>query len=154
MVKSFTKFANKDIKNVLQALIENDKLIEVFSDAGDWYILKEDLGEIESSSSDIPDDIYVLDLNDYLVRSNEEELKKRFDPAPYKTLHYILKQGEFIGVLVGRFTFGPPELEDVRLDVSDEDKIKFRRRVEAAVEGKYDPHETLLLRYCGETRVH
>ncbi len=154
MVKSFTKFANKDIKNVLQVLIEDDKLINVSSDRGDGYILKEDLGEIEASPSDIPDDIYILDLNDYLVRSNEEELKKRFDPAPYKTLHYILKQGEFIGTLVGRFTFGPPELEDVMLDLSTDKILAYRQRIIEAVEEKYDPHQTLLLRYCGETRVH
>ena len=154
MVKSFTKFANNDIKNVLQALIEDDKLIRVSSDCGDGYILKEDLGEIESSPSDIPDDIYILDLNDYLVRSNEEELKKRFDPAPYKTLHYILKQGEFIGVLVGRFTFGPPELEDVMLDLSTDKILTYRQSIIEAIEEKYDPQQTLLLRYCGETRVH
>lgn len=154
MVKSFTKFSNRDIKETLFSMAEKGLLAEACADDKRGYVLKEDLDEILSASGDIPDDIYILDLNDHLVRSNEEELKACFDPAPYKTLHYILKQGEFIGIVAGRFTFGPPELEDVMLSLSDADKIKFRRDIERAVEEKYDPHQTLLLRYCGETRVH
>ena len=65
-----------------------------------------------------------------------------------------MKKGEIIGALLGRFTFGPYDLEDVTLDIEVIDQIKFRRRIERAIEEKYDPHETLLLRYCGETRVH
>jgi hypothetical protein len=154
MVKSYTRLSNRDIKNTLSSLVENGLLINVQTEDKPGYILKEDVKEVRSVKGDIPDDIYILDLNDYLVRSNEEELKKRFDPSPHKTLHYILKQGEFIGIVAGRFTFGPYELEDVMLDVSDSDKIKFRRRIERAIEEIYDPHETLLLRYCGEIRVH
>lgn len=154
MIKSFTKFANKDIKNAISSLLESGKLSEAATDTKQGYILKKDLDEILSCGDAIPDDIYILDLNDYLVRSNEAELKERFNPAPYKTLHYIMKRGEFIGILVGRFSFGPNELEDVMLDIDDKDKTKFRARIEAAIEEVYDPHQTLLLRYCGETRVH
>ncbi len=154
MVKSFTKFANKDINAALQYLNDREKITEVIAGDKRGYILSEDLAEIRSSDKEIPDDIFILDLNDYLVRSNELELKTRFNPAPYKTLHYIMKRGEFIGILAGRFTFGPNELEDVMLDLEVKDKIKFRQRIEAAIEEIYDPHETLLLRYCGETRVH
>ena len=154
MVKSFTRFSNKDIKETLGSMTGKGILLEAEAGGKAGYILKEDLDEIHVSFDDIPDDIYILDLNDFIVRSNEEELKKRFDPKQYKTLHYILKRGEFIGIIVGRFTFGPAELEDVMLDVSGADKIKFRRRIERAVEAVYDPHQTLLLRYCGETRIH
>ena len=154
MVKSFTRFADRDIKETLLSLAGKGILLEAESGGKTGYILKKDLDEITSTPEDIPDDIYILDLNDYLVRSNEEELKARFNPAPYKTLHYIMKQGEFIGILAGRFSFGPNELEDVMLDVPVKEKIKFRRDIEKAVEEVYDPHETLLLRYCGENRVH
>jgi hypothetical protein len=129
-------------------------LLEASAGGKSGYILSEDLAEIASAPEDIPDDIYIMDLNDHLVRSHEAEIKARFDPAPYKTLHYILKQGEFIGIVAGRFTFGPPELEDVMLDLPVKEILEYRQRIIAAVEEKYDPHETLLLRYCGETRVH
>jgi len=154
MIKSYAKFSNKDIKTAISFLLESDKLIEASADKKQGYILKDDLDEILPCDKAIPDDIYILDLNDYLVRSNEAELKARFDPKPYKTLHYIMKRGEFIGILVGRFSFGPNELEDVMLDIPASDMIKFRRDIERAIEEVYDPHQTLLLRYCGETRVH
>ncbi len=154
MVKSFTKFTNKDIKASLSSLVQSGRIIEAEAGGKIGYVLKEDIDEITFCLKEIPDDIFILDLNDHLVRSNEESLKQRFDPAPYKTLHYIMKQGEFIGVLVGRFTFGPPELEDVMLDLPVEQMLAFRQRIVKAVEEKYDPHQTLLLRYCGETRVH
>jgi predicted transcriptional regulator len=154
MVKSFTKFTNKDITAALLSMTDKGRLLEVSADGRSCYILSGDLDEIASAPETIPDDIYIMDLNDHLVRSNEAEIKARFDPASYKTLHYILKQGEFIGIIAGRFTFGPPELEDVKLDLPVEKILEYRQRIIAAVEEKYDPHSTLLLRYCGETRVH
>ena len=154
MVKSFIKFTNKDISAALLSLTDKGRLMEASAGGSPGYVLSEDLDEITSAPENIPDDIFILDLNDHLVRSHEAEIKERFDPAPYKTLHYILKQGEFIGIIAGRFTFGPPELEDVMLDLPVEKILEYRQRIIAAVEEKYDPHSTLLLRYCGETRVH
>jgi hypothetical protein len=154
MVKSFTKFANKDIKTAILSLLDKSMIIQADCEDKHGYILEEDLAEIENTPINIPDDIYILDLNDYLVRSNEAELKVRFDSAPYKTLHYIMKRGEFIGILVGRFTFGPPELQDVMIDLPVDKILSYRQKIIQAIEEKYDPHQTLLLRYCGETRVH
>ncbi len=153
MVKSFTKFTNKDIKNTITKLLEEGKIVEAIVDERKGYIQKEDLDEVKKCTDSIPDDIYILDLNDHIVKSNEIELKERFNPKPFKTLHYIMKKGEIIGALTGAFRFGPYDLEDVIVDLPVEDMLSSKQRIIDEIEKKYDPHTTLLKRYCGESRV-
>lgn len=151
MIKSFARFSNKDINTAVISLLEKGKIIK--ASAGDikGYILKKDLDETNNCTKDIPDDIYIMDLNDYIVKSNEIKLKERFPRRkPYLTLHYIFKKGEFIGALFGHFRFGPNDLEDVILDLEDNDKIKYKKRILNAIEKTYNPKETKLKRYCGE----
>jgi len=150
MVKSFTRFTVKDIKKTLMGMLEKGMLKEAEAAGCQGYILSEDEENISRCSGEIPDKTYILDLNDYLVRSNEAELKKRFNPSPYKTLHYILKQGEFIGIVAGRFCFGPNELENVILDQPFIDKGQSRKDIIQAIEKVYNPEETSLRRYCGK----
>jgi len=152
MIKSFTRLPGRDIRNAVMFLLEEGPLIHKEIAGVKGYILSSDEEELSSCSGRIPDKTYILDLNDYLVRSNEHILKARFHPEPYKTLHYIMKRGEFIGIVTGRFCFGPNELEDVILDVSDKDKKEFRKDIEMALERVYDPHETSLKRYCSMNR--
>lgn len=155
MIKSFTRFSNKNIKTALITLTEKGRLLKAAACEKEGYILKEDLEEINNCNKEISDDILILDLNDYLVKSNEIDLKKKFPrKKPYLTLHYILKKGEFIGALLGHFRFGPNDLEDVMLDLAKSDIIKFRSRIINAIEKIYKPTDTLLKRYCGETRIH
>lgn len=146
MIKSFTKFTNKDIKLAVKSLIDNGKIIEVSSeDKG--YVLKEDLDEISNISSDIPDDIFIMDLNDYLVRSHEMSLKERFGDKKYKTLHYILKKGEFIGAILGHFRFGPNELEDVQVDLPVKLKEQYKEEIINTIYKAYDKESSPLRRY-------
>ena len=150
MVKSFTRLSQRDIKNGMASLTATGKLVhrEIAGKSG--YILAEDEGEIESCRGEIPDKTYILDLNDYLVRSNESELKGRYNPEPYKTLHYIMRRGEIIGIIAGRFSFGPNELEDVRLDVGGDEKKRYLDSIGEALGTIYDPLESPLQRFCGE----
>lgn len=151
MIKSFTRFSNKDINAAICSLLEKGKIIEVSKGDGNGYILKQDLDEIKKCTQDIVDDIYIMDLNDYIVKSNEIKLKERFPRRkPCLILHYIFKKGEFIGALLGHFRFGPNDLEDVILDIKDTDKIKYKKRILNAIKKTYNPKETKLKRYCGE----
>ncbi|MBN2655604.1 MAG: hypothetical protein JXR86_00985 [Spirochaetales bacterium] len=152
MIKSFTRLPNRDIKQALSSLAEEGILLQKEVPGTVGYILADDEDEILSCRGVIPDETYILDLNDYLVRSEELLLKDRFNPGPHKTLHYIMKQGDFIGIVSGRFCFGPNELENVILDVTEKEKKEFRSDIEKAIEKVYPPHETVLRRYSSLMR--
>jgi hypothetical protein len=150
MTKSFTKFANKDIKQAVKSLVDKGRLVEVTSNENMGYVLSEDLDKVQSASDDIPDDIFVMDLNDYLVRSHELSLKDRFGDKRYKTLHYILKKGEFIGAVLGHFRFGPNELEDVQIDLPQGLKEQYKDEIIDAIYKVYDKDKSPVKRYCGQ----
>jgi len=167
MIKSFTKFTNKDIDFCIERLLERKVITRYQKDnmdpvdenpeglnAMDSYVLVQDRITIQSVMNDIaggvvsiPKKILVLDLNDYLVKSNELYLKERFSSSEYKTLHYIYADKEIIGRVLGYFRFGPNDLEDVEIDIEcDYDK----QRIIEAVELVYEGQETKLKRFNGE----
>ncbi|MBB6481760.1 hypothetical protein [Spirochaeta isovalerica] len=152
MIKSFTRFSNRDIKRAISSLEEKGIFKGKVVSGVKGFILSGDEDEIATCAGTVPDKTFVLDLNDYLVRSNEAALKNRFNPEPFKILHYIMKRGEFIGIVAGRFSFGPNELENVILDVSDFDKNEFRNEIEKAIGKVYPTYDTQLKRYCSQHR--
>ena len=56
--------------------------------------------------------VYAMHRNDILVKSNEHWLKERYTHSYLDTLNYMLIDGEFRGVVVGKFLY-TPEVEDV-----------------------------------------
>jgi hypothetical protein len=150
MVKSFTKFANKDIKNAINSLLDKGKLEKVCIEDRVGYILCDDIDVVQNISDDIPDDIFIMDLNDYLVRSYEHDLKARFGDKKYRTIHYILKKGEFIGAILGYFRYVDNELEDVQIDLPDELRKRYKDAIIKSIHKVYDKEKSPVIRYCGQ----
>jgi len=161
MIKSYTKFTNKEIKLLITSLVETKVLIsaECFNKQG--YLLKADISEIEKSEKNISENsglektehelynsVMILDLNDYLVKSNELTLKERFGKSEYKILRYLYKEGEFIGRLLGFFRFGPADLEDVQVDI-DDPTGELKNIVIEAIHEHFEGQENHLKRYQG-----
>ena len=150
MIKSYTKFTNKDINLAIESLFEEQVIIEVDESFGEGYILMDDLEEIKGVYNEVPDKIFILDLNDYLVKSNELLLKERFGKSDLKTLHYIMKQGDIIGRVLGNFRFGPNDLEDIELDLEEDLIIEYKEAIVEALEESYKGQETKLRKYSGK----
>lgn len=112
MVRSFYRFTVKEIQRAIDQLVDAGKLEEV--DGG--YIRPED------ETMDVPTvgrGAFLLNRNDYLVKSNEDWLKETFRHEKYDTLGYFLIDGEFHGFLAGKFHNGPHELKEIVLDLPE-----------------------------------
>ena len=150
MIKSFTKLTNKVIKTTIQNMLEEGTLVALDIEGYRGYMLSVDVAEVKKVDTSVPDLLLFLDNNDYLVKSNELTLKKRFTKSSYKTLGYIYKQGEFVGRLLGYFRFGPDDLEDIELDVEKAFQDAWKERIVKLIENAYEGQDNVLKRYCSE----
>ena len=116
MARSFYKLPEKEIKTAVTALMDDGVLTEIEH----GYILHEDVEILETYAFEPPKFIYAIHRNDFLVKSNEHWLKERYAHKYPDTLYYLLIDGEFRGVVVGKFRY-TPEVEDVILDLPDDE---------------------------------
>ncbi|MBN2628105.1 MAG: hypothetical protein JXA95_15660 [Spirochaetales bacterium] len=151
MIRSLTRFPAALVKGVCCSMVERGVLLSAqVSDGQSGYILAEDISAVQEESPELSDRIFILDLNDYYVKSHESLIKERFSHGDYKTLKYIMYRGEFIGALRGYFRFGPDDLEDVVLDLSEREKIALGPAIIDAIHRVYDPGEHHLKRFDGK----
>lgn len=141
MIKSFYKRPVKDIKIAVNELIDNGELIRY----NDGYMLPSDIELLKQSDFTLLPSVYVIHRSDYLVKSNEHVLKKKYTHDTSTVLHYILIDGEFKGAIFGRFTFGPFEIEDVIVDITDR-----RDEIIEAIYKIYDRDGSPIKRYNGK----
>ncbi len=121
MAKSFYKVPEKEIRQSCLRLCEQG----VFAVVEGGYMLRCDADAL----TDLPDKslppVLALHRNDFLVRAFDHELKARFKPLydalPYDhdPQYYVLVDGEFRGVSVGHFRYGPYEIHDIVCDSPD-----------------------------------
>lgn len=101
MGKSFYRLPAKEIRAALEEMAAEGILLEA-KQGGD--ILTEDAPLLQTP---LPSPfVYALHRNDFLVKSNEHWLKKRFVHPAFDTLHYLFINGTFSGVSVGAFATG------------------------------------------------
>jgi hypothetical protein len=155
MLRSFYRLQSVDIDNTLSELESEDYLVKVNIDNEYGYLRKEDIPLLEKETR--PEKgVFVLHLNDFLVKSNENMLLDRFDTGKYhippksRIMHFILVDGEFRGFLAGFFRIRPDVIEDVILDLDEQEKQDRKQEILDAVELVYDPESTPVKRYCGK----
>lgn len=127
MVKSFYKLPAKDIKSAIEALVTEN----VLTDVSGGYALKSDALFLQTYSIELPKFTYAMHRNDFLVKSNEHVLKEKYPHSYPDTLYYLLIDGEFHGVVVGKFRYSP-EVSDVILNLTlDEAALRKDEIVDA-----------------------
>ncbi len=144
MIKSFYKVPEKEIKAALADLVSDMVICE---DDGN-FMLHTDLELIKTYSGEPPKSVYAMHRNDFLVKSNEHILKKRYLHPYSDTLYYLLIDGEFRGAAVGKFRY-TPEVEDVILDLPNDEAAARKEDILQAIHylcGEYNP----IKRYQGE----
>jgi hypothetical protein len=137
MIQSWCEFKVKDIKVILDYLIEKDEITE--TEFG--YMLKEDLDLKEIS---IDYDIQLLDLNDMMIRSYVHEIKEKFDE---EILQYLLIDGEIKGICVGHWRIGPHSIDDIILWDCEPSEVKDK--ILTSIEDYYGNHVDVL-KYNGK----
>ena len=142
--KSFYKLPQKDINAALAELIKDGALLYE-----NGYALPADVSLIRGSAV-IPDkSVFVLHRSDFLARADEYWIKDEFKHETYGLLHYLLIDGRFAGAVHGRFTFGPPEIEDVTLSLSQSETEARKDEILEAVNLIHDREGSPVKRYCG-----
>ena len=128
MAKSFYKLPEKDIKKAVAEMLEEKLLIE--SDG--MYMLPDDELLLKTYTAEPHKSVYAMHRNDFLVKSNEHWLKERYKHDYPDTLYYLLIDGEFKGVVAGKFRY-TPEIEDVILDISLDEAMERKDEILQAV---------------------
>jgi len=144
MAKSFYKLSTCEIKKAIMALVGEGILVEL--DEG--YILYDDSELLETYEAEMLPFIYAMHRNDFLVKSNENHLKEKYTHDYPDTLYYLLINGEFKGVVVGKFRY-TPEIEDIILDSSYENALLKKDEIIQAVRNLCGP-DAPIKRYQGE----
>jgi len=155
MARSFYKLPLSELREAADALVSCGTLVK----SGCDYMLRADFEYLSGSGSgglEPERSVIALHRNDFFVKSNENTektnprlLKDRFAHEKYGTLQYILIDGEIRGALCGRFTFGPAELEDVVLDLSEAEGEERRDEIIEAVYLHHDREKSPLARWRG-----
>lgn len=126
MAKSFYKLPVREIKIAVKELAAEHILEEM--DGG--YMLKTDIGILENYVPKEIHSVYAMHRSDFLYKSYEAVLKEQFKPLyekleyDHEPLQYLLIDGEFHGLSVGHFRYGPYDLNDIVCDLPEPGKRK------------------------------
>jgi len=143
MAKSFFKLPEKDIKNAVAELADSGVLAEI----DNAYILREDLDMAADYSPKPISSVFAMHRNDIMVKANEFWLKERFTHTHPDTLYYLLIDGEFRGVVAGKFRY-TVEVEDVIVDLPAQDAAARKAEILCAVQQLCGEHSKIS-RYQG-----
>jgi len=147
MAKSFYRLPERDIKKALASLADEG----VFVETDEGYLLSEDFDLLQTYEADMPSFIYAMHRNDFLVKSNEHWLKERFTHSYPDTLYYLMIDGEFKGVVAGKFRY-TPEIEDIMLDLPHDELVSKKDEVVQAVRNLCGA-DSPIKRYQGEDLI-
>ena len=128
MAKSFYRITEKDIRSAISYLVESGELVE--TDLG--LFLREDRDLLDQYDKSVLATVYALHRNDFLVKSNEHQLKESFPHSYPDTLYYLLIDGVFRGAVVGKFRY-TPEVEDVLVDLPEREASRRKEEIIRAV---------------------
>jgi len=178
MLKSYYKLPIKLIKEAISELLTENVLKVIILEGKRGYLLQDEeqllqdeiqlLQDEEQSLQDeeqlqqsnykslvdkdikttIPP-VLLLQRNDFLVRAYADELKSAYH-SEWDALYYLLIDGEFHGVVVGRFKFGPHVIEDIILDLAEEEKENRREEIQQAVYCVFDRTDSPIKNYNGQ----
>ena len=143
--KSFYGLPEKEIVQAAQALAQEG----VFIADGDGWLLASDFALLQRETFTPFFGVFTLHRNDFLVKCNEYWLKTQFCRPDADVLQYLLIDGRFQGAVMGRFRYGPYEIENIALTLPEAEAHARRVEILAAVD-RINPHkESPVMRYCG-----
>lgn len=112
MAKSYYKLPEKEIKAAIAEMISDGILIEY----GSGFILKSD-EELLHTRQALPKSVFAIHKNDFLYKSHEHLLKGPNKREGWESMYYLLIDGEFHGAAYGKFRYGPPDFDDLSVNL-------------------------------------
>lgn len=118
MARSFYRLPEKLISEAVQELLAESILAEY----NNGYVLHNDMKRLPEYQPKPLHFVHAFHRNDFLYKSLELTLQERLAPLyqnlPYdhEPLQYLLIDGEFRGLSVGHFRYGPYDLNDIVCD--------------------------------------
>ena len=144
-MKDWFRLPAKDIKEAVQSLLERNEIVAVRVEDAEGWVRKEDAELLEHNSYELQSSVYMLHKSDFLVKSNESMLKKKY--KDYEVLQYLLIDGEFKGAVLGHWRIGPYDVEDIIIDLPDMEKENRKQEIIEAVSWFYKPPFSNILKY-------
>ena len=130
MAKSYYKLPEKEIKAASAALVEEG----IFAEHCGGYLLKTDEAVLAEIDADVQEkSVFVMHKNDFLYRAHMHLLTDEYKRAEFETIYYLLIDGEFKGACYGKFRYGPPDFDDMRADLPEDEAENRRDDIIAAV---------------------
>lgn len=130
--KSFYRLPLKAVSAALSSLCAQGKLEPLELDGRTGFLRPEDRTLLNCAAPPEPS-IFCLHRNDPLVRAEEASLKERFPAGEWEPLQYLLIDGDFRGVVLGKFRQGPHDVEEILLDLPSEEAAARRKEILSAV---------------------
>lgn len=148
LLKSYYRLPLKLIKEALTELEAEGEIFPIEIEGRKGYLLREDQVLLEMTEAEsLEPKVILLQRNDFLVRAYADQLKAAYS-SEWDPLYYLLIDGEFHGMVVGRFKFGPHIIEDIVLDLLD--KERRQKEIFDAVYQVFDCADSPIKRYCGK----
>lgn len=148
MAKNYYRFTQKEIKQGLDTLQKNHKLVEAALEGEKGYLLPEDVAYLEQNPGTSPQkEVYILDRNDFMVRSHPS-LLQTWKQEGKDTLYLVLVDGAFRGAVMGKFHNGPYDMENIWLDLMPQDAEKRKEEILEAVQTQTGQPKKVE-NYCG-----
>jgi hypothetical protein len=158
MLKSHYQLPEEVFQAAITALVSEGTLNRVTIEDDEGFVLSEDIPLLEKETLP-PRSVFVLDRNDFLVKSFENHLSEKFEsektsfrrtPAQPTMMQFILIDGEFRGYTAGYFRIRPNVLEDIVLDLEESEAINRKEEILEAVRLVNDPELTPVQMYRGK----
>lgn len=152
-MKSWSGWTGKQIRALVEGLVEQGRMIRTEVEGWGAGVICEgdpiltDRLAAGSDPSSVPKRIWMLDKSDFLVRTELDELKKRYEGR--EVLQYLLVDGVFQGAVTGHWGFKDYDIEDIILDLPEEEVAARRDEAISAVREVYDSKHHAILRYNG-----
>lgn len=140
MARSFYQLPKSDIELAIKGLVEEKALDSLTFEGKNGFMRTKDVLYLkENEVPKAPPSVYLIHRNDFLVKSHEPILKKQYHHPDYGLLFYVLIDGEFIGALYGRFTFGPIEVRSIQINLSKAEFESRKSEILDAIHVECDP---------------
>jgi len=149
MARSFFGLPLKKAEAVFARLEEDGAVVPAAFEGRNGYAATSDLALLSGPDLPVPNGVFALNRNDFLVRSNEHLLKAGPGSVAQGTMYHLLIDGRFLGTVEGGFKFGPHVVEDVRVDLPEEEAEARKDEILEAVGKVLDPEQSPPRRYNG-----
>lgn len=148
-LKSYYRLPVKLLGEAVGELLTEGILVQEELDGRIGYLLTDDRDQLLANDmSPCRSGVRLLQKNDFLSRAYADQMKRDYQ-SDWPSMYYVLIDGELHGIVAGTFRFGPHDVEDILLDLSEQERMVRKDEILEAVCQVFDAAASPVKRYCG-----